>query len=99
MVELQSIKEMLKLSDVDILEVEYRKSLLYLKPLILRTEKTLINAQNETEPDMKRIEQIEKSYRSLVFVYGHISKQDSRIKELQSKVDLLTERLALYGNL
>ena len=99
MVDLQSIKEMLKLSDVDILEVEYRKSLLYLKPLILRTEKTLINAQNETEPDMKRIEQIENSYRSLVFVYSHISKQDSRIKELQSKVDLLTERLALYGNL
>jgi hypothetical protein len=99
MVELQSIKEMLKLSDVDILEVEYRKSLLYLKPLILRTEKTLINAQNETEPDTKRIEQIEKSYRALVFVYGHISKQDSRIKELQKQVDLLNGRLSLHGNL
>jgi hypothetical protein len=93
-----SIKELISNVQVTVLEIEYRKSIHYLTPLIVRTEKALIKAQEEENPNMDRVNEIERAYRALVFIYGHLSKQDSRIKELENEVKLLNERLPTYGN-
>jgi len=91
-----SIKETIKglqLDEGHQLEIERKRYLAYLTPLILRTEKALIAAQNEDLPNEARIKSIEQSFTTLMLVYGHIEKQNSIIRELEHENKLLKARV------
>lgn len=94
-----SIKEELEKVGFDtnnVLEIEYRKAKFYLERVIFTTEKTLITLQNAEEQNQQRIESVERTLNRLCFAWGQITKQESRIKELESENKMLKDKFEFF---
>lgn len=79
-----------------ILEIEYRKTIHWLKEIFFRTEKTLMDLQAEELPNQKRIESVEKTYNRITFIYGAFNKMDARVKELEVENEMLKQKFEYF---
>lgn len=98
--EMLSIKEMMVNIGLDpdlIIHLEYKKSQLYLKQIINRTEKTLIGIQESEgmEQMSERQKSVQKTLNELIFAHNKIVEMEGIIYALKEQNELLNERLKL----
>jgi len=79
-----------------ILEIEYRKAILFIKNMLFRSEKTLIEEQAKDEVNESRLKSIEQTYNRLLFIYGKYCKMDTQINELKVENQMLKDKLEFY---
>lgn len=79
-----------------ILEIEYRKAILFIKNMLFRSEKTLIEEQAKEEINDARLKSIEQTYNRLLFIYGKYCKMDAQINELKVENQMLKDRMEFY---
>lgn len=79
-----------------ILEIEYRKAILFIKNMLFRSEKTLIEEQAKEEINDARLKSIEQTYNRLLFIYGKYCKMDAHINELKVENQMLKDRMEFY---
>jgi hypothetical protein len=79
-----------------ILEIEYRKAILFIKNMLFRSEKTLIEEQAKDEVNESRLKSIEQTYNRLLFIYGKYCKMDTQINELKVENQMFRDKLEFY---
>jgi hypothetical protein len=98
--EILTIKEMMVKIGLDpdhIVRIEYRKSQIYLKEIIKKTESTLINIQevDGMEVISERQKSVQLTLNRLLFAFNKMVEMEGIIYALREQNELLTERLNL----
>ena len=78
-----------------ILHLEYKKSAFYLTKLIVRTERALIELQEQDGLDIisERQKSVQETLNQLIFAHNKINEMESIIYSLRAENDMLIERL------
>jgi hypothetical protein len=96
--EMLSIKEMMERIGLDpnfIIELEYKKSQVFLMKLIVKTETTLKNIQevDGMEAMSERQKSVQNSLNGLIFSHNKLVEMEGIIHALRKENEMLNERL------
>jgi hypothetical protein len=96
--EMLSIKEMMERIGLDpnfIIELEYKKSQVFLMKLIVKTETTLKNIQEVDGMDVmsERQKSVQNSLNGLIFSHNKLVEMEGIIHALRKENEMLNERL------
>lgn len=79
-----------------VLKMEYARTEIYLKNMVFRSEKALMDCQAEDLPNENRIKSLEQTYNRLLFIYEKFTQMDLKIKELETENQMLKDKFDFF---